>query len=150
MTLALSIIAVIAVVALCLALWIKWTQDRREMERISITPEDLYALLQAKPDVLVYDVRQPLDLLAQSEIIPGSIRLTPQEVIDNPFLVPKDKDLIVYCTCPSDKTSRAISRRARAMNFLHVRFLKGGLAAWKKKGFPVEPYQKAFHLDTAP
>ena len=27
-------------------------------------------------------------------------------------------------------------------------FLKGGLAAWKAKGYPVVPYDKTFHLDT--
>jgi len=29
-----------------------------------------------------------------------------------------------------------------------VKFLKGGLAAWKAKGYPVVPYDKTFHLDT--
>jgi rhodanese-related sulfurtransferase len=149
MTLALSIIAVIAVVALSLALWIKWTQDRRELERYSITPEDLFALMNARQDVLLYDVRQPLDLLADAEVIPGSRRLSPKDILDNPFLVPRDKDLVVYCTCPSDKTSRLISQRARAMNFVRVKFLKGGISAWKKKGYPVEPYRKSFHLDSA-
>ena len=56
---------------------------------------------------------------------------------------------MVYCTCASDKTSRMILQRARASNFLRVKFLKGGLAAWKAKGYPVEPYTTPFHLDTA-
>jgi 3-mercaptopyruvate sulfurtransferase SseA len=29
-----------------------------------------------------------------------------------------------------------------------VKFLKGGLAAWKAKGYPVESYQEVFHLYT--
>jgi len=36
------------------------------------------------------------------------------------------------------------------MHFLRIKFLKGGLAAWKAKGYPVEPYnEQPFHLDTA-
>jgi 3-mercaptopyruvate sulfurtransferase SseA len=34
------------------------------------------------------------------------------------------------------------------MNFSRVRLLKGGLAGWKAKGYPVERYEKSFHLDT--
>jgi rhodanese-related sulfurtransferase len=39
--------------------------------------------------------------------------------------------------------------KARALNFTNVKLLKGGLAAWKEKGYPVEPYDKPFRLDTA-
>ena len=99
--------------------------------------------------MLIYDVRQPLDLLADSDIIPGSIRVAPKEILEDPTLIPRDQDIIVYCTCPSDKTSKMISQRAQTMSFFRVRFLKGGLEAWKKKGYRVEKYYKSFHLDTA-
>ena len=65
-------------------------------------------------DVLVLDVRQPLDLLADSEIIEGAQRISPQDAMENPALIPTDKELVVYCTCPSDKTSRAIALKAQA------------------------------------
>lgn len=139
----------VAVWCLLIAIWIKRARDRREMELHSITPEALHALLASNQEVLLFDVRQPLDLLADSEIIVGATRIAPKEVLENPSLIPKDKDSVVYCTCPNDKTSRAISRRAQAMHFLRIKFLKGGLAGWKAKGYPVEPYQKPFHLDTA-
>ena len=50
----------------------------------------------------------------------------------------------MYCTCPSDKTSRAILRRALGLHFLRIKFLRGGLAAWKMNGYPVEPYKVLF------
>jgi len=149
MTLALSIIGVASVVALVLALRIKATRQRRAMERSSITPEALHTLLGEKEEVRLYDVRLPLDLLADSDMIPGAKRVSPQEVLQNPTLVPRDQDTVVYCTCPSDKTSMAISRRAHALGFFRVKFLQGGLAAWKQRGYPVEPYRETFHLDTA-
>jgi len=37
-------------------------------------------------------------------------------------------------------------RRALSLNFLRIKFLKGGLAAWKAMGYPVEPYTQPFHL----
>jgi rhodanese-related sulfurtransferase len=141
-------LAAICALVLLAVLWNKRVKDRREMEQHSITPEGLHTLLTSHQDVLVFDVRLPLDLLTDSEIIPGAIRLSPKEVLENPSLIPKEKDSVVYCTCPSDKTSQVILRRALAMHFLRVKFLKGGLEGWKTMGYPVEPYQKPFHLDT--
>ena len=137
----------VGLAVLLIVFWIKNRRDQRELERHSITPEALHSLLASNPNVLVFDVRQPLDVLAESEIIPGAKRLSPREVIDDPSLIPKEKDSIVYCTCPSDKTSRSILQRALSIGFSRVRFLKGGLAGWKAKGYPVEPYEKPFRLD---
>jgi rhodanese-related sulfurtransferase len=142
-----TLIAIIAVV-LAVAYWIKRARDRRELEQHSITPEALRALLAAEREVLVFDVRLPLDLLADSDIIPGATRVAPKDIEANPLLIPKEKDTIVYCTCPSDKTSRTILRKALALNFSRVKFLRGGLDGWKAKGYPVEPYTRSFHLDT--
>jgi rhodanese-related sulfurtransferase len=149
MSLPVILIGIAAIVALFAGLWIKALREKRDLERHSITADALHDLLAANRDVLLFDVRQPLDLLAESEKIPGSRRIPPKEIEENATLIPRDRDLIVYCTCPSDRTSRVISKRAEAMNFMRVKFLKGGLAAWKEKGYPVEPYRETFHLDTA-
>ena len=142
-------IGVFGVVVIFTALWLKAERERREIERHSIEPEDLYAVLNSKRDVLLFDVRQPLDLLAEAEMIPGARRVPPKEIAQVSVSVPKDRDLFVYCTCPSDKTSREMTKRALALNFIKVRFLRGGLSAWKQRGYPVEPYRETFHLDTA-
>jgi rhodanese-related sulfurtransferase len=151
MNLILTIIA-IAIWGLLAVIWIRRIKQRREWERLSITPEALRDLMAANHEILILDVRQPLDLLADSEIIEGSVRISPQDAETNPSVIPSDKELIVYCTCPSDKTSRAIAQRAHALapniDISRVKFLKGGLAAWKAKGYPVVPYDKTFHLDT--
>jgi rhodanese-related sulfurtransferase len=141
------ILAAVCALVLLVVLWIKQLKDRKEMERHSITPEVLHTLLASHQDVSLFDVRLPLHLLADSEIIPGAVRLSPKEVIENPSLIPKDKDSVVYCTCPSDKTSRFILHRALALGILRIKFLKGGLEGWKALGYPVEPYQESFHLD---
>jgi len=149
MLLTLTAISVaVALLSLSVVLRIKRTRDRREMEQHSITAEELHSLLASNPDVLLFDVRQPLDLLAYPEIIPGARRITPKEVLERPSLIHKEKEAVVYCTCPGDKTSRAILHRALAMHFSRIKFLKGGLAAWRAKGYPVEPYREVFHLYT--
>jgi hypothetical protein len=62
----------VSVTCLLIVIRIKRTTDRREMEQHSITAEALHTLLAANQEVLLFDVRQPLDLLANSEIIPGA------------------------------------------------------------------------------
>ncbi len=148
MAVALIVIAV-GVLWLAIGIRIKRTRSQHGLEQHSITPEALHTLLASNQEILLLDVRQPLDLLADSEIIPGAKRVPPKEILENPSLIPREKDAVAYCTCPGDKTARVIIRRAHALHFDRVKFLKGGLAAWKAKGYPVEPYLQSFHLDTA-
>src|SRR5690349_12823907 len=102
MFLAVTIILVV-VACVLIAIWIRRRRVRRELELHSITPEALHTLLAAHQPVFLLDVRQPLDLLTDAEIIPGATRIAPHDVVQNPSIVPRDKDAVVYCTCPGDK-----------------------------------------------
>jgi rhodanese-related sulfurtransferase len=108
----------------------------------------LHDLLKEK-QVVLFDVRQPLDFLAYAEIIPGAVRIPPKDLVEQTASFPRDQNSVIYCTCVNDETSRMILERARALKFTRVKLLTGGLAAWKAKGYPVEPYEKPFRLDTA-
>jgi rhodanese-related sulfurtransferase len=121
---------------------------KREVESKSIEPEELYKLLNAK-QVLLYDVRQPLDFLAYPEIIPGATRIPPKEIAEQTASFSRDQNSVIYCTGADDDTSLMVLGKARALNFTRVKMLKGGLAAWKAKGYPVEAYKESFQLDTA-
>lgn len=147
MGLTLNIVGV-ALLLLVVLIWIR-RPKRDGLEKHRITAEELRQLIDSHREVAVFDVRQPLDLLANSEIIPGATRIPPKEALENPWLIPKDKDVVLYCTCPSDKTSREVLRKVLSSNFSRVKFLTGGLAAWKAKGYPIEQYTESFHLDTA-
>ena len=134
-------ITFLVVSSVSLFAWLKDKEKRNELGLHSISAQELHDFMASAPTALLFDVRQPLDLLAYPEIIPGAQRIPPEEVLENPTVIPKDKDVVVYCTCPSDKTSRRVLRRALALGFSNIKFLRGGLAAWKGMGFPVEPYK---------
>ena len=140
----------IAVLCVLVVGWIvmRRVRARQQVEANSIEAEELYALLNAK-QVLLYDVRQPLDFLAHPEIIPGAVRVPPKEVMEQAGLIPKDKDSVLYCTGGDHETFLMVLSKARALQFTRVKLLRGGLAAWKEKGYPVEAYKESFHLDTA-
>jgi rhodanese-related sulfurtransferase len=145
MTLTLLAIA-IAIICAIVITWAKRSKNQSELDRHSISVEQLQSMMVSGQEVLLFDVRQPLDLLAYPELIPGAKRIPPQDVLDKPSLIPRNEDIVVYCTCPGDKTSRMVLRRALALGFTRIKFLTGGLAAWKTKGYPVEPYRESFRL----
>lgn len=141
-------LVVIGIAAVCVAalVSVKHRRNESELEQHSISAEQLHSLLASPEHTVLFDVRQPLDLLAYPELIPGAQRIPPQEVLDNPSLIPRDRDIILYCTCPGDKTSRTVLQRALLLGFLRIKLLRGGLAAWKAKGYAVEPYHEVFRL----
>ena len=145
----LTLVAIgLAVACVMILLSVKRGRNRSELERHSLSAEQLESLIASGQKVYLFDVRQPLDLLAYPELIPGAQRIPPEEVLKTPSLLPQDEDIVVYCTCPGDKTSLSVLHRALALGFTRIKFLTGGLAAWKAKGYPVEPYRETFRLST--
>jgi len=142
----------IAIVVLCVLIlgWIvaRRLWAKRQIEANSIEPEALYELLKAK-EVLLYDVRQPLDFLAHPEIIPGAMRIAPKDIAEETASFSRDQNSVIYCTGAGDDTSQMVLGKARALNFTRVKILRGGLDAWKAKGYPVEEHTDSFQLDTA-
>ena len=58
------------------------------------------------------------------------------EQIDGALLV---YDMVIYCICPDSATAVEITQRMRLKGYTRIRALRGGLDAWQKRGFPVEP-----------
>jgi hypothetical protein len=79
MLLTLAVVGVVGVLALGISLVVrvKRRRDQRDLEQHSITADELHALLASDPEVLLFDVRQPLDLLAYPEVIPKAERIAP-------------------------------------------------------------------------
>ena len=144
-------VAVVCLIVLCVLFLLRAirTKNKADLAQYAITAEALHSLLASNEEVLLFDIRQPLDLLAYPEIIPGARRIPPEEILATPTLIAKEKHAVVYCTCPSDKTSRLVLRQYVSLNFSRIKFLKGGLAAWKAQGYSVEPYRESFHLHRA-
>ena len=144
---ALSAAATILLIALGAFLY-RRRRARLIYDEHSITPQALHALVASGTPVELYDVRLPLDVLIDSQIIAGAKRVSPAEVHENPALIPQDHDTVVYCTCPSDETSQRLVLRVRKAGYTRVRFLRGGLDAWRAAGYPVEAYEDSFELNS--
>ena len=93
--------------------------------------------LSAAQDVLVFDVRSHGYYEKDTQRIQGSVRLEPNALSENVSALPKDKEIVLYCTCVREGTSARVARTLED-NGLRVSVLEGGLRAWKKAGLPLE------------
>ena len=119
---------------------------KRHLETNSIEPEELYELLKTE-HVNLYDVRQPIDFLAYPEIIRGATRIAPDDIADLTRNLPRNHDSVIYCTGSDHAMSQMVLEKSRSLKFTRVKLLRGGLKAWKEKGYPVETYGRSFTLN---
>jgi len=70
----------------------------RKLRIARITPEELKTMLDAGGDVMVVDVRDRLGFQTEPSIIPGALHLTTEELEARHLEIPRERDIILYCT----------------------------------------------------
>jgi membrane protein DedA with SNARE-associated domain/rhodanese-related sulfurtransferase len=114
-----------------------------ELRGLRLEPQQLQAMIEdaireSKDLPFIVDLRHPLDILPDPRALPGAVRIGPSELKERNSLIPRDRDIVLYCTCPSEETSAKIALELRRMGILRVRPLRGGLQGWKDAGYPLE------------
>jgi membrane protein DedA with SNARE-associated domain/rhodanese-related sulfurtransferase len=134
--------AAVLVGILVLALYVgyKWWQRARfysllRMARISVA--QLYELIQAGAAPVVIDVRSATARTLEPRWIPGALSISLSEVGHRLKDLPRDRDIIVYCTCPSEASAARVAKILINHGFKRVRPLHGGLDAWLAAGYAV-------------
>lgn len=70
----------------------------RELRIARITVEELKRKLDAGEDLAIVDLRHSMDFEADPEIIPGAFRVDAKELEEKNELLPRDREIILYCT----------------------------------------------------
>lgn len=127
-------------------LYVAWKYYQRQRFirslRISrITPEELSRRLEAGEEITVVDLRHSVDFESDPYTIPGAFYLPSEEFDQRIKEIPQDREIVLYCSCPNEATSAHVALRFKRRGITRVRPLAGGLAGWKKKGFPLESRQ---------
>jgi len=126
--------------ALAIYLALRWW-DRRafirqlQMDRISV--DELAAMLKAdglRPFIL--DVR-PASVRARDGIIPGAIPAHAGELNPDLIKLPRDAEIVVYCSCPNEASAALAARHLKSSGFRRIRPLLGGVEAWSRAGHPI-------------
>jgi membrane protein DedA with SNARE-associated domain len=79
----------------------KYIQRRRFLRQLRIArvpPEELMEKLTAREEVVVVDLRHSLEFDTDNVMIPGSLHLLPDELDHRHHEIPRDRDVILYCT----------------------------------------------------
>jgi len=109
-----------------------------------ITVEELKAKFSANEAVVIIDVRGSESYANSDSKIKGAIHVNVRKLKFRlgfaPLKdVPKDRELVTYCACPSDEASIKAAQILLENGFKKVRALKGGWQEWQKAAGPVEP-----------
>ena len=119
----------------------KWWERSRfykllRMARISVA--DLYELIQEGASPVIIDVRSITARALEPRWIPGALHVPLQDVARRLKELPRDRDIILYCTCPSEASAARVAKILMNHGFKRVRPLHGGLDAWVAAGYDVE------------
>ncbi len=103
-----------------------------------LEPEELKRLLDAGEPVYIVDLRHPLELLPDPFTLPGALHLSPDALAARHQEIPRDRDIVLYCTCPSEATAARTAMTLQKLGIERVRPLRGGFDEWKRLGFPLD------------
>jgi len=87
--------------ALACFIALKYRQRRlfiRSLVESRIGAEELKAKLDGSEPVFIVDLRHALDSLPDPRTLPGAIRMTPEELLKRNGEIPRDREVILYCT----------------------------------------------------
>jgi membrane protein DedA with SNARE-associated domain/rhodanese-related sulfurtransferase len=135
-------VAVVVIGALLAAyIAFKWWERHRfyaalRMARISV--DELYRLIDGGKRPVVVDVRSHIARGLEPRRIPGAL-LVPLNAVERHVKdLPRDRDIILYCTCPNESSAANAAKQLMRHGFTRVRPLYGGLDAWIAAGYAVE------------
>lgn len=92
---------IVAIAALVAYVGWKYYQRQRFIAKLRvdrIEPEELRRRLDAGEDIVVVDLRHSMEFEAQPQTIPGALRMTTEEVEARHEEIPKDREIVLYCT----------------------------------------------------
>jgi membrane protein DedA with SNARE-associated domain len=77
-----------------------WQRQRflRQLRTARITPEELARKLEAREEVVIVDLRHDLDFAADAVVIPGALRIAPEDIESRHAEIPRGREIVLYCT----------------------------------------------------
>lgn len=110
----------------------------RKLVQSRLEPEELKAQLDAGEQVYIVDLRHPLELLADPFTLPSAMHFSPDALAARHLEIPRDRDVVLFCTCPSEATAAKTAMTLHKLGIERVRPLRGGYDEWKRLGFPLD------------
>lgn len=103
----------------------------------SISPAEAYQRLQARPEVVIVDVRQPVE--TRSGTVPGAVLIPLSEFGRRLAELPRDRPILTVCR--SGHRSPLAARQLKQAGY-DVTDVDGGMMAWERAGLPIVPPER--------
>jgi membrane protein DedA with SNARE-associated domain/rhodanese-related sulfurtransferase len=108
-----------------------------------LEPQELKWKLDHGEAIAIVDLRHPLELLSDPFTLPGALHISPLDFPARQGEIPRGREIILYCTCPSEATAARTALMLRKHCIEQVRPLRGGFDEWKRLGYPLDPIPPA-------
>ena len=110
----------------------------KKLAAARLEPEELKNWIDSNEPVYVVDLRDPKELLAEPFTLPGALHFAPDDLAARHLEIPRDRDVVLYCSCPSEATAAKTALTLFRLGIERVRPLRGGYDEWKRLGFPLD------------
>lgn len=135
-----AVVFILMVAAFLIWRVVKQRQFLAQVRDLRIEPAAVKQMIDDDLQPYIVDLRHPLDYLPDPRVLPGAVRIGPSEIAAHAERIPRDRDIILYCTCPSEETSAKVALQLHRLGITRVRPLRGGFDGWKRAGYPLLDY----------
>lgn len=112
-----------------------------------ITPDELHRMIVDGCELTIVDARSASAIDALPFIIEGARLLSIEEIEARHHEIPRDHDVVVYCSCPNEVSSARLALKLKRFGVERVRPLLGGIEEWRARRLPLVPRT---HADSTP
>jgi membrane protein DedA with SNARE-associated domain/rhodanese-related sulfurtransferase len=120
---------------------LKFVQRRRLLQHLRVArieADEVRRRQLAGESLTIIDLRSIAELERDPQIISGAQRVDYDELIKHGNELARDRDIIVYCSCPNEVSSASVALDLRRQGLSRVRPIIGGIDAWRKRHYPTE------------
>lgn len=110
----------------------------RQLRVSRITVDELHQRMNAGENLLILDLRSHTELEQDPTLIRGARHMALDEVHDHQDEIPRDREVVLYCSCPSEASSVRAALVLLRRGILRVRPLLGGIQAWREHNYPLD------------
>ena len=114
----------------------------RKMRMARITPEELRQKQDAGETLWIVDLRSLAAIESDPFMIPGARHLLVDEVDKWHGEVPRDRDVVLYCSCPNEASAARAALILHRRGITRVRPLLGGIDAWRERNYPLSSFSR--------
>jgi membrane protein DedA with SNARE-associated domain/rhodanese-related sulfurtransferase len=126
---------------IALYLGYKYFQRRRllkELRTARITVDELHKKMNEGENLVILDLRSKNEVERNPDLIRGARHVTLDELKAQHGDIPRDRDIVLYCSCPNEVSSARLALMLQRAGFTRVRPLLGGIDAWRERNYPME------------